>query len=118
MGWWKTPNGMIGDGPADIMDKAWHEIEKEYRRDASRPPTQREIADLVEFTTCGALRVVCGSIMHPFTKATAGDADTPRATPRGAKGAFGCSPPVGKMINVDPATGEHFDTVAVEENEK
>lgn len=118
MGWWKTQHGTIGDGPADIMDAALKKIESEYLEQVGRLPTQGELANLIEFTTCGCLSPACGDPAHPFTKATLGDDDTPRAKPRGEQGAAGpCSInglEPGKLANVDPTTMENLDAPEVE----
>ncbi|MBK8268810.1 MAG: hypothetical protein IPK83_11110 [Planctomycetes bacterium] len=68
MGWWRTQSGgVIGDGPADIIeafdDRCWPEtgcIPMEvraciiacYREDFDRDPTEQEFRELLEF--CGA----------------------------------------------------------------
>jgi hypothetical protein len=68
MGWWRTGNGgVIGDGPADIVEefdeRCWPEptnipsdvrarIAACYREDFHREPTERELSDLLEF--CGS----------------------------------------------------------------
>lgn len=67
MGWWRTGSGgVIGDGPADIVeefdDRFWPEptsipldvrarIVACYREDLDRGPTARELQELLEF--CG-----------------------------------------------------------------
>jgi hypothetical protein len=66
MGWWQTDSGgIIGDGPADLIDEAggrWAdpaqipprvraEIAACYRKDWDREPTQQELRDLLAF--CG-----------------------------------------------------------------
>jgi hypothetical protein len=112
MGWWKSEHGVCGDGPADIMDAAFRKVEGEYLRKAGRLPTQGEMADLIEFCSCGTLVPKCGAAMHPFSKATVGDKDTPRAEARGRQGICGYGSkdlPPGSMINVDPATGTHYE---------
>lgn len=111
MGWWKSEHGVLGDWPADVMDAALKKIENVYLQECGRLPTQGELADLVEFCTCGVLRPQCGDPKFPFTKATVAEADTPRAAPKGNQGASGCAstPPPGKMANVNPETGEYFD---------
>lgn len=64
MGWWRTDSGgIIGDGPADIIDQAgeaWTdpdqippqlraEIAACYRSEWAREPTQQELRDLLQF---------------------------------------------------------------------
>jgi hypothetical protein len=64
MGWWQTDNGgIIGDGPADIIEEGggrWTEpaeipariraeITECYRKDWDREPTEQELRDLLEF---------------------------------------------------------------------
>jgi len=67
MGWWRTGSGgVIGDGPANIVDefddRCWLEttniptdvrarINACYREDFDREPTEQELRDLLEF--CG-----------------------------------------------------------------
>lgn len=67
MGWWRTGSGgVIGDGPADIVEefdeRCWPEpsrippdvrarIAACYREDFGREPTEQELRDLLEF--CG-----------------------------------------------------------------
>ena len=67
MGWWRTPSGgIIGDGPANILDEFeegwWTEpgqipsnvrarIDACYREDFGRGPTEQELQELLEF--CG-----------------------------------------------------------------
>lgn len=67
MGWWRTGSGgVIGDGPANIIDefdeRCWLEttniptdvrarINACYREDFDREPTEQELRDLLEF--CG-----------------------------------------------------------------
>lgn len=110
MGWWRTDNGTIGDGPADLCDRFLEDIEMLYLREMGRPPSQGEIADLVELCSGGVLRVVCGDTGHPFSTTTTRDDDTPRAAECGAKGALSdaAKPPPGRTANIDPTTGEHL----------
>ncbi len=64
MGWWHTASGgVIGDGPADIidgLDEGWtdpHEIPADararivacYREELGRAPTEQELWELLEF---------------------------------------------------------------------
>lgn len=64
MGWWRLQDGgVIGDGPADILDalerpvetpsaippKALREIRACYLQDFGREPTESELEALVEF---------------------------------------------------------------------
>lgn len=110
MGWWKTDNGTIGDSPADLCDRFLEDIEALYQREMSRPPTQGEIADTIEFCTGGILKATCGDVEHPFSMETIHDDDMPRAAEIGAQGALGdaARPPGGGLVNIDPTTGEHF----------
>lgn len=89
MGWWKSSCGTIGDSVADIMDAAIHKIEAEYQEYRGRLPTQGELADLIEFSTCGVLVPVCGDPKFPFSKKSCHEDDTPRAVERGQQGVFG-----------------------------
>lgn len=111
MGWWKSLNGMLGDGPADIMDKALKDICRDYQQATGRNPTQGEIADLLEFCTGGALVGGCGDAEHEFDFDKIHDDAVPRARERGFQGAMGpsatCDVKPGQMVNVDPETGQH-----------
>ena len=64
MGWWRTTSGgVIGDGPANIIDElgeGWTEPDQIpshvrarilacYREDFGREPTEQELHDLLEF---------------------------------------------------------------------
>lgn len=67
MGWWRTASGgIIGDGPANIIDefdeRCWpepssipHDVQARivvcYREDFDREPTEQELRELLEF--CG-----------------------------------------------------------------
>lgn len=110
MGWWKTDNGTIGDGPADLCDEFMDKVEALYLCETGRQPTQGEIADLLEFCSCGILMVACGDAKYPFSSATKSDDDTPRAAERGAKGCLGgaAKPLPDHLANVDPTTWEHL----------
>lgn len=114
-----TDNGTIGDGPADLCDRFMREVEEIYLHETGRPPSQGEIADLLEFCSSGVLKVVCGDTKHPFSTETLHDDATPKAAKCGAKGCFGdaAKPPTGRMANVDPTTGEHFLGEAVDGQE-
>ncbi len=109
MGWWRTRNGVIGDGPADILAKFLDDVEGEYMKEVGRLPTQGEIADLIEFGSAGVFSVKCGNTEHPWTHATSHDDDTPRHGKCGEHGSLGAcaGPPKGHLANVDPSTGEH-----------
>ena len=48
MGWWMTDNGTIGDEAADLCDRFMQEVEEMYLHETGRPPSQGEIADLIE----------------------------------------------------------------------
>lgn len=117
MGWWRCEHGTIGDGPADILENALKKIELQYRDAAGRPPTQGELANLIEFCTCGALVPECGDPKHPFSRATCGDKNIPRARSRGRQGVGGpfSHPEPGMMANVDPATLQHVPAAHAEE---
>lgn len=44
MGWWEQEEGvLVGDGPLDILDKALQQIADEYKEDAERNPTTKEL---------------------------------------------------------------------------
>jgi len=111
MGWWRSQNGVIGDRPADIMDGAMKAIEQSYLREAGRLPTQGEIADLVQFCSCGVFEVACGDPKYDFSKQNLHLDDTPRRCRRGAQGASGVAnqPKPGEMGNVDPKSGDHYE---------
>jgi len=111
MGWWRSSHGIIGDWPADILDKALREIEAVYQTECKRKPTQGEIANLVEFCSCGTLRPECGDPKREFSTETLDDDATPRAVKRGDQGAFGdaAQSGPGMLANVDPATGNHYE---------
>ena len=64
MGWWQTASGgVIGDGPANIideLDEGWTDAEQIppdvrarivacYREDFGREPTEKELRELLEF---------------------------------------------------------------------
>ncbi|MCG3131515.1 MAG: hypothetical protein FLDDKLPJ_02311 [Phycisphaerae bacterium] len=67
MGWWRTEcGGVIGDGPANIIDEFDEVVWKDptqipfdvrarimacYREDFDREPTEQELQDLLDF--CG-----------------------------------------------------------------
>lgn len=110
MGWWKTRNGVIGDSPADVAAKFWKDVEAAYLKETGRLPLQGEIADLLEFTSCGVFSVCCGDVAYPWTSATRAEEDTPRAAAVGECGALSsfAIPPGGCLANVDPETGEHY----------
>lgn len=110
MGWWKSERGIIGDVPADIMDEALEGIVEAYQSRAGRPPTQGELADLIEFCTCGCLRAACGAPDFPWTQENCREEATPRAAKRGAQGALGEASRhgPGDLANVDPSTGTHY----------
>jgi len=110
MGWWKSQHGVIGDSPADIMGNAMQAIEQAYLREANRLPTQGEIADLLQFCSCGVFDVACGDPKFEFSRQTRADASTPRLRKPGAQGASGKAnaPRAGEMGNVDPVNGEHY----------
>ena len=109
MGWWKSQHGLIGDRAADALDDALGEIVDSYREEAERLPTQGELADLVEFCTSQALVPQCGAEDHPWS-IEGRDVDAmPHAASAGRQGCFFATPPPGKLANVDPKTGEHYD---------
>lgn len=109
MGWWRSQNGVIGDSPADVMDNAMAAIERAYLRGAGRPPTQGEIADLIQFCSGGVFDVACGDPKFEFSKKTVANDSTPRRCRRGAQGASGLAnaPGPGEMGNIDPRSGRH-----------
>jgi 7-keto-8-aminopelargonate synthetase-like enzyme len=53
MGWWNAsrqgPPVLIGDGAADIMDRALAEVTAHYTAHFGRPPTQAELEALLRF---------------------------------------------------------------------
>jgi hypothetical protein len=111
MGWWKSQNGVIGDQPADIMGGAMKAIEQTYMREAGRLPTQGELADLIQFCSCGIFDVACGDVKYEFSRQNLGLDSTPRRCRRGAQGASGVAnqPKPGEMGNVDPRSGDHYE---------
>jgi hypothetical protein len=112
MGWWRSENGILGDTVADILGKALNAIEDTYLREAGRLPTQGEIANLVEFCTCGALRPACGDPKFAYSKVSLGEDDVPRAADCGNQGVMGPASmgalKKGQMANVNPGTGENY----------
>jgi hypothetical protein len=111
MGWWKSENGIIGDSVADVIDSALNKIESIYLKECGRSPLQGELANLIEFSTCGCLKPFCGNAKYPFSKSTVGDDNTPRIGIKGEQGAMGigCSSvKEDEMVNVNPATGKHY----------
>lgn len=111
MGWWRSQNGVIGDRPADIMDHALKAIEQAYLREAGRLPTQGEVADLIQFCSCGVFDVACGDPKFNFSKRDLANDNVPRRRERGGQGAMGPAnkPKPGEMGNVDPKTGDHYE---------
>ena len=109
MGWWASEHGIIGDEPADILDATLDQIEAAYERSCQRPPTQGELADLIEFCTAGTLVPRCGDVEHPFRKECCHEDDTPRVEDCGRQGVFGVGFVPGKLANVDPSSGRHYD---------
>jgi len=57
--WWRTRHGSISDGAVGVLDDALARIVDIYQAGPGRPPTQGELADLIEFATTGALKAVC-----------------------------------------------------------
>ena len=112
MGWWRCEHGIIGDGPADVLDDAFKRIEKLYISGCHRPPTQGELANLIEFCSCSILKPICGDPKYPFTNENNIAKDTTRASKRGRQGASSpesiAAASEGKMANVDPSTGINF----------
>jgi hypothetical protein len=112
MGWWRCEHGIIGDWPADVMGDALAKIEDIYLRETGRLPTQGEMANLVEFCTCGVLRPACGDPNHSYTRATRADRETPRSAKPGAQGLNGVASCSGarpdEMANVNPETGLNY----------
>ncbi|GEM_PF-3639694 len=100
MGWWQSAHGMIGDVPADILDYATEKIVKAYEESSGRPPTQGEMADLIDFCTCGMLAPRCGDPASPWGE------ETPKAP--GSEEFKDPEPPPDHLYNVDPASGVHF----------
>lgn len=49
MSYWRSPSGIIGDGPADVMGEAIDAVREHYRADVHREPTKSEIRDVVAF---------------------------------------------------------------------
>jgi hypothetical protein len=55
MGWWQSKNGYGGDEPADIIGKAFADANKAYQAACGRPVTLGELADMIEFVSCGLI---------------------------------------------------------------
>ena len=49
MGWLKSKNGIIGDGPLYIIGDAIEAVKKEYVRGLGREPTLEEIRDVFNY---------------------------------------------------------------------
>lgn len=111
MGWWNSEHGMIGDLAADFANEFYRHVQQSYQEMTGRLPTQGEVADLIEFASCGVFKVQTGKVDHPFDLDTVHDPQTPKATKPGQQGALGefanCRP--GEMVNVDPKTGDHYE---------
>ena len=84
MGWWKSEHGLIGDSPADVLDDAFAKIEKVYRKQSGRPPLHGEIADLIEFCSCGTFKVSCGDARAHWSRRALLDGKVPGARPSAA----------------------------------
>ena len=67
MGWWQTQQGIIGDAPADVLEKALQDIAQLYQQDMKRPPTQGEIADLFQFCTSNEVICMCRKPTQPYS---------------------------------------------------
>jgi len=52
-GWWQTPDGLIGDGPADVMQTAVDRVRRLYRDhpEIARDPSVHEVQAVVDFVT-------------------------------------------------------------------
>jgi hypothetical protein len=105
MGWWRSQRGVIGDEPADLFEKFLHDVVEIYNRRAARPPTQGELADLIEFCTRGILSCNTGKDNYAFIL---GDDDAPRSKPRGSQGAL-ARMPADCLDGVDPETRKYFN---------
>jgi len=57
MGWWEGNRGTGGDTPADIIGSAFKKINQAYKEDWDRNVTLGELADAIEFGSCGQLVV-------------------------------------------------------------
>lgn len=111
MGWWKSEHGIIGDVAADFTDEFLKKVQNAYTEFAKRPPTQGEIADLIEFVSCGIFRVNCGKTDYPFDQANKHETNVPRASEIGKQGVQGPSsnPGPGELANIDPITGDYYE---------
>ena len=89
MGWWQSEHGMCGDGPADLCGHFLRDLEKEFIKEVGRLPTQGEVADLIEFCTCGVLRPLFGDANSPLCYDTCHEDGTPRASEAGRQGIEG-----------------------------
>lgn len=109
MGWWKSPRGTIGDSAADVIDCALHKLVDVYLLEVGRLPTQGEVADVISFCSSGQLAIRCGDDAYTFD--ILGCDAVPCAEERGLRGALGpgARPPRGKLANIDPCTGTHYD---------
>jgi hypothetical protein len=61
MAYWRTANGIIGDGPADAMGDAIDEIRESYRAELRREPSKAEIRDVLEFVLAPLDALAAGS---------------------------------------------------------
>ena len=119
MGWWRCENGIIGDVPADILDNAIEAIENVYMGELGRQPTQGELANLIEFCTCGIFLPNCANANNPFSKTTCADKSQPRLSPIGNQGVMGPAslremaenPEL--IANIDPKTEENYNKIDI-----
>lgn len=86
MGYWRSLRGTIGDGPADLLGVALTKIAQIYLHDTGRRITQGELADLVEFVTCGQVVSKAGQDSSPMVEPRDVNKDTPLARKRGVFG--------------------------------
>lgn len=108
-GWWKSEHGIIGDHPASILTIAFQAIENYYLTHAGRLPTQGEMSNIIEFVSKGTLVAACGHPNFSFA-VNNNDEDVPRVNDIGNQGALSkyASPEEGKIVNVNPKTGENY----------
>lgn len=71
MGWFASKRGFSGDGPWDIIKKAFAAVNRCYEMDAGRRLTAGELADAIEFVSRGLFEVTltrATDTKYPFTE--------------------------------------------------
>ncbi|MHB0998332.1 MAG: hypothetical protein ACYC27_03720 [Armatimonadota bacterium] len=63
MGWWEHEESvLVGDGPLDILDKALQQIADDYKEDAERNPTVKELAKTLEIAIKARQDILFGEL--------------------------------------------------------